>query len=192
MKKKLFLTLATFLLPALAHAHSAHGDGGLVAGLSHPVFGLDHLLAMVSVGVLSAQMGGRAIWTVPVTFVSVMLLGGILGMYGIPLFSVELGIAFSVFALGVALAAEKKLSPVLAMLFVGFFAIFHGHAHGTEMPSVAKPALYATGFVSATASIHLFGVLIGLLFQLSARSAPLLRFAGVGIAAIGLHILFSN
>jgi urease accessory protein len=83
---------------------------------------------MISVGILSAQMSGRAIWTVPLTFVSVMLIGGILGIQGMPLFSVELGIAFSVLALGVALAAEKKLSPILAMIFVGCFAIFHGHA----------------------------------------------------------------
>lgn len=97
-----------------------------MAGLTHPVLGFDHLLAMLSVGILSAQMGGLAIWRVPLTFVLVMLGGGVLGINGIPLFSVELGIALSVLALGVAIALEKKLSPVLAMIFVGFFAIFHG------------------------------------------------------------------
>jgi len=94
----------------------------------------DHFLAMVSVGILSAQMGGRAVWTIPATFVIVMLIGGMLGMIDIPLFSVELGIAFSVLALGTAIAAEKKLPAALAIVFVGFFAVFHGHAHGYAYP----------------------------------------------------------
>ena len=177
--------------PSLAHAHVVGGGGGFVSGLSHPVLGFDHLLAMVSVGILSAQMGGKAIWTVPATFVGVMLVGGILGIEGVPLFSVELGIAISVVALGIALAAEKKLPALFAMLFVGIFAIFHGHAHGTEMPSIAEPVLYALGFVTGTAAIHIFGVFIGLLFEQSARGAKLLRFAGVGIACIGVHFLMS-
>lgn len=188
MKRNIVLLASILLSPVLAHAHSAAG-GGFMAGISHPVLGFDHLLAMVSVGILSAQMGGRAIWTVPLTFVGVMLIGGILGMRDMPLFSVERGIAFSVFALGVALAAEKKFPSIVAMLFVGFFAVFHGHAHGTEMPSVAQPVLYALGFVTGTAGIHICGVLIGLISHQSSRGTELLRFVGAGIAGIGFHLL---
>lgn len=160
MKKTLIL-LTALLFPSLAFAHGTLKTGGFVSGLTHPVLGFDHLLAMISVGILSAQMGGRAVWTVPLTFVSVMLVGGFIGTLGLPLFSVELCIALSVFALGVALAAEKKLAPKHAMTFVGFFAIFHGHAHGTEMPQLSNPFLYALGFVVGTSLIHIAGVLVG-------------------------------
>lgn len=116
------------LFSVLFHAGA---DGGIFVGLLHPILGIDHLLAMVTVGLVSAQMGGRAIWTVPATFVSVMAVGGILGILGFPLPFVEYGIALSVVALGVALLSTKKLSTSLAMVFVGLFAMFHGHAHGT-------------------------------------------------------------
>lgn len=194
MKRNIALLLTILLIPTLAHAHIVSGGGGgFVAGMSHPILGFDHLLAMISVGILSAQMGGRAIWTVPATFVGVMLLGGILGMQGLglPLFSAEIGIAFSVLALGVALAAEKKLPPMLAMLFVGLFAVFHGYAHGAEMPNIAQPILYSLGFVMGTAGIHIAGVLIGLIAQKSTRGAELLRFVGAGIAGIGFHLLMT-
>lgn len=174
---------------AYAHGESYSADVFFWAGLSHPVLGFDHLLAMISVGILSAQMGGQAIWTVPLTFVSVMLIGGILGIQGMPLFSVELGIAFSVLALGIALAAEKKLSPILAMIFVGCFAIFHGHAHGTEMPYMAEPVLYACGFVAGTSVIHIAGVLIGTFSKKLRHGDQLLRYAGAGIAGIGFHLI---
>jgi urease accessory protein len=144
---------------------------------------------MISVGILSAQMGGKAIWTVPATFVGVMLVGGVLGIQGVPLFSVEVGIAFSVLALGVAIAAQKKLPAFLAMMFVGFFAIFHGHAHGTEMPNLAQPALYALGFVIGTTAIHVAGVIIGVISPKFNDGAQFLRYGGAGIAGIGLHLL---
>jgi urease accessory protein len=182
----LFFLLAS---PAIAQAHSIEGAGGFMSGLGHPVLGFDHLLAMLSVGILSAQMGGKAIWMIPTTFVGVMLIGGILGMQDIPLFSVELGIAFSVFALGISLAAEKKLPALLAMAFVGFFALFHGHAHGAEMPSLAQPVNYALGFVTGTALIHVSGVLVGLISQQTPKGTEVLRFAGAGIAGIGFHLL---
>ena len=191
-KAQVMLALAIgLLLPGLSHAHGVGQGGGFVAGLGHPVLGFDHLLAMVSVGILSAQMGGRNIWTVPLTFVIVMLVGGILGMQGIALFSVELGIALSVLALGIALAAEKKLSPMLAMGFVGFFAIFHGHAHGTEMPNLAQPVLYALGFITGTAMIHITGVLAGVYGQRLQDGAQMLRYVGAGIAGIGFHLIVS-
>ena len=176
------------LLPSISYAHEGTG-GGFTAGLTHPVLGFDHLLAMLSVGILSAQMGGLAIWRVPLTFVLVMLGGGVLGINGIPLFSVELGIALSVLALGIAIALDKKLSPVLAMVFVGFFAIFHGHAHGTEMPSLSKPLFYACGFVLGTAGIHVAGVLVGIIAERIKEGHQLLRYAGAGIAGVGFHLI---
>ena len=118
-----------------------------------------------------------------------MLAGGILGINGVPMISVELGIAFSVLALGVAIALEQKLPPLLAMVFVGIFAIFHGHAHGTEMPSLSKPVFYACGFVLGTAGIHLAGVLIGIIAERLKEGAQLLRYAGAGIAGIGFHLI---
>jgi len=189
MKKIIPLLTIGLLFPGLAYAHGAGYGGGFMAGLSHPVLGLDHLLAMISVGILSAQMGGRAIWSVPSAFVIVMLVGAILGMRGIQLVSVEHGIALSVLALGFALVAEKKLSPILAMAFVGFFAIFHGHAHGSEMPYLAKPVLYASGFVVGTAGIHIAGVLIAVLAKKFNDGAQFLRYVGAGIVGIGLHLI---
>ena len=189
MKKGALLLFLGLLLPTVVWAHESVPVGGFISGLSHPVLGFDHLLAMVSVGILSAQIGGRAIWTIPATFVGVMLLGGVLGMKGVPWFSVEVGIAFSVFALGVALAADKKVPFLFTMIFVGVFAIFHGHAHGTEMPDLAKPMLYAFGFVIGTTGIHIAGVLIGVLSKKIEHGPQLLRYLGAGIAGIGFHLL---
>ncbi|PCJ33202.1 MAG: urease accessory protein UreJ [Gammaproteobacteria bacterium] len=186
MKKTLLPLILLMLLPSSSYASNA---GGFVAGLSHPVLGFDHLLAMLSVGILSAQMGGRSIWTVPATFVIVMLFGGMLGIQGWPLFLVESGIAFSVLALGIALSAEKKLSALIAMIFVGGFALFHGYAHGSEIPSLANPVDYATGFILGTACLHIMGVLIGLLAEKLQHGRQLLRYIGAGIAGIGFHLL---
>ena len=189
MKKLLsLLTASALLFPSLAFAHEVAGGGGFVSGLSHPVLGFDHLLAMLSVGILSAQMGGRAIWSVPATFVVVMLIGGILGINDINLVSVELGIVMSVFALGIAIAAAKKLPAPMTMVLVGFFALFHGHAHGTEMPYLSEPALYALGFVVGTATIHISGVSIGLLTEQFKGGRQLLRYLGAGIAGIGFYL----
>lgn len=168
-------------------------DTGIFAGLLHPILGMDHLLAMVSVGLLSAQMGGRAIWTVPATFVSVMAVGGVLGLAGIPLPFVEIGIALSVVALGIALVAPRKLPVSLAMAFVGLFAIFHGHAHGAELPVLSETALdviaYVFGFLLATATLHLIGALIGQMAVSTERGATVLRVSGALIAAAGIFIL---
>lgn len=189
MKSKITILLTLLAFPAFAQAHDMTTNNGFMSGLSHPVLGLDHLLAMISVGILSAQMGGRAIWTVPSAFVGVMLIGGLMGMNGVPFFSVELGIALSVLVLGVAIAADKKLPTPLAMLAVGFFALFHGHAHGTEMPEIATPVLYASGFIAGTALIHIAGVIIGLVSKSISSGPQFLRYVGAGIAGIGLHII---
>lgn len=187
-KSILTLMVAWLFLPSISHAHMIGSGGSFIAGLNHPVLGFDHLLAMFSVGILSAQMGGRAIWTIPTTFVLLMIVGGFLGMEKIHLMSVETGIAFSVLVLGIALAAEKKLPPLLAMLFVGTFALFHGHAHGMEMPYLAEPVLYASGFVTGTAAIHIAGVLFGVGANKLSLSKPL-RFLGAAIAGVGVHLL---
>jgi urease accessory protein len=188
MKKLKFVVLVIGLFVSnLVYAHGVN-DGGFMSGFSHPVLGLDHLLAMLSVGILSLQMGGRSIWMVPTTFVLVMLLGGVLGMQDVHLFSVELGIAISVFVLGIAIAIDKKLSPVVAMIFVSFFAIFHGHAHGTEMPYLSKPVFYASGFIVGTACIHIMGVLMGVIAKRFAVGKSLLRYLGAAIAGIGAYL----
>ncbi|MBL8224933.1 MAG: HupE/UreJ family protein [Chromatiales bacterium] len=185
--------LVLLLAPGLALAHEGASlpYGSFLGGLLHPVLGPDHFLAMVSVGILSAQMGGRAIWTVPATFVAVMALGGLAGWLGLPLTSIEAGIAFSVLALGAAIAAERRIPVVLAMVFVGTFAIFHGYAHGAEMPEVATPVTYALGFISGTAGLHLAGVVIGDISQHYATGKVVLRAAGGLIAAVGAYFLLA-
>ena len=188
---KTVITLLTLLLlPTSAFAHTVGSAGGFLSGLTHPVLGFDHLLAMLSVGILSAQMGGRAIWSVPSTFVTVMALGAFIGIKGIGIPGVEYGIAVSVLVLGVSLAMEKKLLPVWAMIFVGFFAVFHGHAHGTEMPNIVKPIIYAAGFLLGTAGIHVVGVLVGIIASKSTKGAEFLRFVGAGISGVGVHIIY--
>jgi urease accessory protein len=182
--------LIILLAPAISLAHAPGGEGGFMAGLNHPVLGFDHFLAMLSVGILSARIGGRAIWIVPATFVAVMALGALIGAQSISLPGVEYGIALSVLILGFTLAMEKKLPTVLAMTGVGFFAIFHGHAHGTEMPSIVQPIIYASGFLLGTAAIHLAGVIIGIFSGKTARGAAILRYIGASIAGIGVHILY--
>ncbi len=144
---------------------------------------------MVSVGVLSAQIGGRAIWTVPATFVAVMAFGGLLGYIDVGLTAIEAGIAISVLALGIAIAADRKLPISLAMSAVGFFAIFHGYAHGAEMPVVANSVTYAAGFLSGTAALHLFGVLLGDIARRNVHGNSVLRLAGGVIAGTGALFL---
>ena len=182
--------LFVLLVPGLALAHTVGGEGGFLAGLTHPVLGFDHFLAMLSVGILSSQMGGRAIWSVPTTFVSVMAIGAFIGLKAIGLPGVEYGIALSVLVLGFALAMEKKLPPVWAMVGVGFFAIFHGHAHGTEMPTIVKPIIYACGFLLGTAALHVTGVLIGVFANKTSKGAAILRYVGAGISGVGVHIIY--
>jgi len=182
--------LLALLLSESAHAHTILGGSGFVAGFLHPILGLDHLLAMVSVGILSAQLGGWAIFTVPTAFVSCMLFGGLLGILGIYWPLVELGITFSVILLGAALAAHGKIPRWVGLLLAGCFGIFHGHAHGTEMPQVADPFWFSLGFVGSTAAMHLLGVSIGLIGERFEGGDRLLRYLGAGISGVGLHILY--
>jgi urease accessory protein len=159
------------------------------SGFAHPLFGFDHLVAMVAVGLLSVQVGGRAIWYVPSAFVMVIGLGGLLGLLGVPLPAVEGVIALSVVALGAAIAAERAWPTPVAIVFVGFFALFHGHAHGAEIPQLAAPGLYVAGFMLATALLHLTGVGIGEACRLARNPSRLRALLGAGVAGIGLHIL---
>ncbi len=155
---------ALSLVPTAAFAHTGVGDGhGFVHGFAHPLGGLDHILAMVTVGLFAWQLGGRALWLVPASFVLAMTAGGALGMADISVPFVELGIAASILVLGIIVAAGVKAPVAVAMGLVGAFAIFHGHAHGTEMPIDASGAAYAAGFVLATALLHASGIALGML-----------------------------
>jgi urease accessory protein len=168
--------------PALAHT-GVTPTSGFLAGFSHPMLGADHLLAMVAVGLWASQLGGRALWLVPGTFVVVMVLGGFVGMSGIGLPAVEFGILGSVVLLGLLVALQARLPVVLGMALVGLFALFHGHAHGTEMPADGHALVYAAGFVVATAGLHALGVAIGLL-----AARPMARLAGAITATAGLAL----
>ena len=185
------IDLLALFVPQLPLAHIVNDNGSFLSGLAHPALGFDHLLAMIAVGIISAQLGGRAIWTVPATFVTVMAIGGVLGMAGISILSVEFGIALSVLSLGIAIAAGQKVPVWFAMTFVGVFALFHGHAHGAEMPNLALPILYAAGFLTGTASIHLTGVCIGLVAETYQRGPVALRILGASIAGIGAYLIVS-
>jgi urease accessory protein len=191
-----FAALALFCFPAAAYAHVGIEAGqGFVAGLLHPVLGLDHFLAMVSVGIVSAQLGGRRIFTVPATFVLAMIAGAVAGVHGQQWPFTEAGIALSVIVLGTAIAAVRHQGqgwPVLGvMAVVAFFGSLHGHAHGLELPKAADPVYYAAGFVIATTAIHLLGVGIGHFFTARTAFVPLLRHMGSAMAGMGLMILLS-
>lgn len=195
MKKKnsmkIILTAVFFLvlLPGVACAHTFKGETGFVSGIFHPVMGFDHLLAMLCVGIISAQIGGRAILTIPLTFVTVMAVGGFLGMQNIPLPGVEYGIALSVLILGLVVARGKRIHPAIAFIGVAFFAIFHGHAHGAEMPEMADPLIFSAGFLIGTAAIHIAGVVMGLVSAKIKDGPQFLRYIGAGIAGIGVYII---
>lgn len=165
-------------------AHVYAGDAGPAAGFMHPLTGPDHLLAMFTVGVLSARIGGRAIWLVPAAFVTVMLVGGILGVTGVALPASELAIATSVVVLGSLLALGGRTPIALAIAAAAIFGLYHGFAHGREMPRVSAPALYALGFLVSTAGLHVMGALTGELALCRPRGERRLRIAGalVGIA----------
>ncbi len=174
---------------SVAFAHTTAGTAvGLVSGLRHPISGLDHVLAMVAVGIWGAQLGRTAIWVLPVAFPLVMSIGGVLGVRGVPLPGVEFGIAASALALGVMIALAARPPLWLAAALVGAFAIFHGYAHGAELPHAAQPLAYGIGFVLATGMLHATGIAIGVL-QRWREGSRALRFAGAGIAIAGVYLL---
>ena len=172
-------------------AHNFTGMVGFYDGISHPVLGFDHFLAMISVGIVSAQIGGRAIWTVPTTFVSIMTIGGLFGFFLIidEFFFVEVGIVFSVILLGFGISIEKKIPTNIIMIFVGIFGIFHGIAHGIEVPAAANPLLFVLGFICGTTALHIFGVGIGYFTIKTTISLILLRVTGVLFGIYGIYLL---
>ncbi len=181
--------LLLLVLSNEALAHTDHDAGGFTSGLYHPISGLDHVLAMVAVGLWGAQLGKPSIWLLPVAFPIVMSLGALLGLLGMPLPGVEIGIAASALALGVMVLGEVKPRLAVALVMVGFFAIFHGHAHGTELPEGQSGVLYSIGFVLATGTLHVSGVAIGLVHRWPAGRVAL-RFAGGAVAAFGCFFLW--
>ena len=212
---KYFYFIFLLFFSSSLEAHTFTGMIGFYDGLSHPVLGIDHFLAMVSVGIISAQIGGRSIWTIPATFVGIMVVGGILGIAveinkgfedqtvdlkdiesinyladNIFVF-IEYGIIFSVIFLGLTIAIDKKLSSRLIMFFVAIFGFCHGTAHGLEMPWAANPALFALGFAAGTSTLHLFGVGIGYYAIKTTISSLMLRIIGICFALYGSYLIFS-
>jgi urease accessory protein len=195
MKHALFkatLTLAASLAPASrAHAHTATGMAlGLQSGLLHPVTGLDHLVAMVAVGLWGAQLGNPAIFLLPITFPLVMAVGGLLGILGVTLPFGETAIALSGIALGLLVALRARPPLAVAMLLVSAFAIFHGYAHGRELPQAADPLAYAVGFVVATGLLHLCGILIGLLVRWPLGEQAV-RACGLVVGGVGVYFFLA-
>lgn len=182
------LSLAALASRALAHVETGQA-AGFVTGFAHPVSGLDHVLAMVAVGLWGAQLGLPAIWILPVTFPIVMALGGLLGLAGVPLPGVEIGIAASAILLGAAVMTERRLPLYAAAALVGFFAVFHGHAHGTELPPGQSGLLYSLGFVVATGCLHAIGIAIGAIHRWPAGRVAL-RLAGGGVGLAGVFFLW--
>jgi urease accessory protein len=176
--------------PAAAFAHTQAGEAiGLMSGLKHPVSGLDHVLAMIAVGLWGAQLGAPAIWVLPVAFPMVMAIGGMLGLLGVPLPGMEIGIAASAILLGAVVMTELRPPPALAAVLVAFFAIFHGYAHGHELPGGESALLYSIGFVVATGCLHGVGIAIGIVQRWN-WGQRVLRVAGAAIMLAGVFFMW--
>ena len=194
MKRVAVTTFVTILVfaPVVALAHTGHDDAsGLAHGFVHPVSGIDHVLAMVAVGLLAAQYGGRALWLVPLSFVVAMAIAGVIGMAGIVAPVAEVGIGVSVVVLWLAIAFQLRPPTLVATAVVGFFALFHGYAHGTELPDGITGLSFALGFLLATALLHGTGVGLGLLMQRQASSRRLIQAGGGAMALVGIAMLAS-
>jgi urease accessory protein len=182
------LALLLILLPTAAYAHPGHGEAvGLLAGIAHPLGGLDHILCMVAVGVFAFVLGGRALWLVPLSFVGMMTVGFLLGANGVSLPLVEVGIALSSIVIGVLAASGRPMPVWAAMGVAGLFAVFHGHAHGAEMPATADGLQFALGFIAATALLHVVG--IGGAMLIASHGNRAARLVGGAFALGGLGVL---
>jgi len=181
------LIILAFATPAFAHEGEGVA-GGFLAGFMHPILGWDHVAAMVAVGLWGAFLGAPAIWLLPIVFPLVMAFGGVLGIAGVPLPAVETGIAASAVVLGTMVALGARPPLWVATIVVGAFAIFHGHAHGTELPTAADAVAYAAGFVIGTGLLHLVGITFGLATKWEAGRVAV-RAAGGAIAVAGLAFL---
>lgn len=184
------MLLPMLLWAQVAFAHPQQGEAkGFVTGFQHPISGLDHVLAMVAVGLWGAQLGSPSIWLLPVAFPMVMAFGGMLGLMGVPLPGVEYGIAASAILLGAAVLFEVRPPLAVAAVLVGIFAIFHGHAHGTELPPGQSGLLYSMGFVIATGCLHAVGITMGAVHRW-VWGQRLLRFAGGIVAVCGMFFMW--
>ncbi len=184
----LFIVLSVFLTPWLAQAHPGSHVQSFQAGAFHPFSGWDHICAMIAVGLWAAQQGGRAVWRIPAAFVGMMLLGGILGSFGVVLPHLETGIMLSVLVLGLLVAAAVELPVAAGAMIVGLFAVFHGCAHAVEAPMHSPALSYSIGFILSTAALHLTGV--GLATAATRRGGmQVVRFAGLAIAICGAVLL---
>ncbi len=195
ISKSSFFTLCMLValsIPALAHTGEPHAgfSGGFMTGFTHPIFGWDHVVAMVAVGLWGAFLGAPAIWILPIAFPLVMAIGGALGVVGVPLPAVEFGIAASSIVLGLLIVMAVRAPLWMAAVVVGAFAIFHGHAHGTELPTATSPLAYSIGFVIATGLLHLLGIAIGLLVRVPGGDYAV-RAGGAAVAVAGIAFLFS-
>lgn len=182
------LVLLVFANPVHAHVEAGH-SGGFAAGFAHPWSGWDHIIAMVAVGLWGAQLGAPAVWLLPVAFPMVMAVGGFLGLIGVQVPGVEIGIALSAVVLGGAVWKELRPPLGIAAALVGVFGLFHGHAHGAELPAGGDPLLYSIGFVVATGTLHAAGIGIGLVHRWP-TGRTLLRGAGAVIAVTGSVFLW--
>jgi len=190
MFRPMLLTVILFLCVQTAFAHPQKGEAvGFLTGFRHPISGLDHVLAMVAVGLWGAQLGAPAIWVLPVAFPMVMAFGGMLGLMGVPLPGTEYGIALSAILLGAAVLFEVRPPLGIAAALVGLFAIFHGHAHGTELPPGQSALLYSMGFVIATGCLHALGIGIGTVHRWPWGQRAL-RAAGALVAAGGAFFMW--
>jgi urease accessory protein len=177
-------------VPASALAHEEAGQAlGFLSGLTHPISGLDHVMAMVAVGLWGAVLGAPAIWVLPVAFPMMMAVGGLMGLLGFPVPGVEIGIAVSAIVLGGMVLTERRPYLWIATTIVAIFAIFHGHAHGRELPEGASALLYSLGFVIATGTLHAVGILLGVAHRWS-MGRHAIRAAGAGIALAGLFFFW--
>jgi len=183
------LSCALVCISSVAYGHEGAGiAGGFISGFAHPILGWDHVAAMVAVGLWGAFLGSPAIWILPVVFPLVMAFGGALGVMGIPIPSIETGIAVSAIVLGAMVAFAIRPPLWVAAILVGVFAIFHGHAHGTELPIAASPLAYSAGFVISTGMLHLSGIAFGLLVRWPAGKIAVRTF-GVFISIAGVGFL---
>lgn len=191
---RVLIALSAVFYAVNVYAHVETGvAGGLSSGIMHPITGLDHLIAMVAVGIWGAQLGRPAIWILPITFPMVMALGGLLGLSGLPISGtlVEIGIALSAVTLGMLVALRLQIPIWGAAVIVGVFALCHGHAHGTELPSAANALAYGVGFVIATGLLHLCGILLGELNRFPTGD-KVIRVIGAVIAVLGSTFLLSH
>jgi urease accessory protein len=184
----LLAAAAVLACPVAAQAHPGGAGHDLLDGVEHPLTGLDHVCAMVAVGIFAAQRGGRAVWLVPLAFIVAMAAGGALGMAGVHVPLVEPGILLSLVVLGLLVAAAVRMPLAACVALVGLFALAHGHAHGTEVSAGASGLAYVAGFIAATAILHALGIAFGLSMQ-RLKYAQLIRLAGAAVAICGLYLV---